>query len=441
MNREAMHTPAILVVDDEAAFREVMRMTLAKQAYQVLTAGGGKEALEQLRRIPFDVIFLDLYLPGMDGFQLMDEISAMNLDSCIILVTGFPSADSAIEAVKRKAYYYLKKPFESGEMLKIVENALRQRRLEQEKALADEEIRKAYDLLKEEMQSRSQREIELRKAKDTAERASRAKSEFLANMSHELRTPLNHILGFTELIADKRLGDLNRTQEEYLHDALRSGRHLLSLIDDVLDMARIEAGTMTLNLAPLNVPELVSRVLAAVGDKAKARGLEIESEVGPIPATLIADETKMRQILMNLLSNSMKFTPRGGTIRMGFKTISVQVRAGMRKGDPAGAAVIQRILDPGEVCAEGSVPFLEVTVSDSGEGVRPEDLDRIFEPFEQGGRSPGTRRSGVGLGLSLSRELVELHGGKIWAESEGEGKGCLLRFILPLSRYGSSHGA
>jgi signal transduction histidine kinase len=439
MNMETDPMPAILVVDDEASFREGVKMVLGNQGYRVHTAMSGQEALEHIRRIHFDVILLDIYLPGMDGFQVMDELSSMSLNTYVILMTGHPSIDSAIEAVKRNAYYYLKKPIESGEIVKIVGNALRQRKLEQEKRLADEELEKAYGLLKEEMQERRQREIELRKAKETAEKASRAKSDFLANMSHELRTPLNHILGFTELIADKRLGDLNKTQEEYLHDALRSGRHLLSLIDDVLDMARIGAGTMTLDLSQVSIPEFVKWALAEFEEKARDQGLKIESEVGVIPATLIADEMKVKQILTNLLSNALKFSARGGSIRIAFRTVSAIVRAGMRKGDPEGLVVVQRILDSDEVLEEGCVRFLEISVSDSGQEAEPGDLARRFQPFEQLGGHSGRRRTGTGLGLSLTRELVELHGGRIWAESLGDGKGSLTRFILPLSPYGLRH--
>ena len=237
-----------------------------------------------------------------------------------------------------------------------------------------------------------------------AEKASTAKTEFLANMSHELRTPLNHVIGFTELVLDDAGPRLSPVHRESLTDALGSARHLLSLINNVLDTARVEAGRFELERREVALAELFERSLDVVRESAARGGIELVTLIAGIPATALVDGRRLQQVLENILSNAVKFSPRGGKIVLR-------------------ASLVER---------EDQHGYLQVSVSDSGVGIRAEDMGKLFVPFQRVGGSSAARLSGTGLGLSLARTFVELHGGRIWAESDGEGTGATFRFTIPL---------
>jgi len=230
------------------------------------------------------------------------------------------------------------------------------------------------------------------------EAASRHKSEFLANMSHELRTPLNAIIGFSEVLEARMFGELNAKQLEYAHDIYTSGLHLLSLINDILDLSKIEAGKVVLEPARFHLPSAVESTLILVRERAARHGIEITMTVDANVGEIVADERKVRQVLLNLLSNAVKFTPDGGRI---------DVRAGLVDGKA------------------------EVSVADNGIGIAPQDQEVIFEEFRQVGNNALNRREGTGLGLTLARKFVELHGGRIWVQS-ALGRGSTFTFSLPL---------
>ena len=246
-----------------------------------------------------------------------------------------------------------------------------------------------------------QADLELRKAKEAAESADVAKSSFLAQMSHELRTPLNAIIGFSEILEDQTFGPLNERQSRYINHVHASGLHLLELINQILDLSKVEAGKMELYLSPVNISQLLESGIVMIMEKARKHGikidLHIEAELSG--AGIQADEIKLRQIIFNLLSNAAKFTPDGGRV---------------------------------ELFAWKEADELIISVSDTGVGIKREDRERIFEAFEQLDSSYTRRQQGTGLGLALARSLVELHGGRIWAESEGEGKGSKFTFTIPI---------
>ncbi len=229
------------------------------------------------------------------------------------------------------------------------------------------------------------------------EAASHHKSEFLANMSHELRTPLNAIIGFSEVLGEKMFGELNEKQNEYVDDIHSSGHHLLSLINEILDLSKIEAGRMELELAKFDLPLAVENAITLVRERATRHGVSLNREIDKGLGDFVGDERKVKQILLNLLSNAVKFTSEGGRIEI--KAISV----------------------------DGSV---EISVSDTGIGITSEDQAKIFEEFRQVGTADAQKHEGTGLGLTLAKKFVELHGGRIWVESE-VGKGSTFTFTLP----------
>jgi GAF domain-containing protein len=235
------------------------------------------------------------------------------------------------------------------------------------------------------------------------EAASRHKSEFLANMSHELRTPLNAILGFSEVLAERMFGEVNEKQAEYLQDILSSGRHLLSLINDILDLSKVEAGRLELELGRFHLPTALDNALTLVRERATRHGIALTQQVDPGIGDIVADERKVKQILLNLLSNAVKFTPEGGRVGLTVTT------------------------------ADGVVT---IAVSDTGIGIAPEDQAAIFEEFRQVGRDDARKQEGTGLGLTLAKKFVELHGGRIGVQSQ-VGQGSTFAFTLPVQADGS----
>jgi signal transduction histidine kinase len=237
---------------------------------------------------------------------------------------------------------------------------------------------------------------ELRRLYGELETASQHKSEFLANMSHELRTPLNAIIGFSQVLRERMVGDVNDKQAEYLDDIISSGNHLLSLINDVLDLSKVEAGQIQLEVSPFSMQDALERDVSMVRERATRNGVGLTLEADADVGVVEADERRIRQVVFNLLSNAVKFTPEGGSVIVSSARINGEVR---------------------------------VSVSDTGPGIAAEDQARIFEEFQQ--TDAGARQlEGTGLGLALSKRLIELHGGRIWVESE-LGEGSMFSFALP----------
>ena len=228
--------------------------------------------------------------------------------------------------------------------------------------------------------------------------ANQHKSEFLANMSHELRTPLNAIIGFSEVLLERLFGDINEKQDDYLKDIHSSGRHLLNLINDILDLSKVEAGRMELELSTFDLPTAIANAMTLIRERAQQHGIAVAQDVAPELGDVVADERKFKQILLNLLSNAVKFTPDGGRI---------------------------------DVSATSSGDNIVVAVHDTGIGIAPEDQDAVFEEFRQVGRDYTSKQEGTGLGLALTRRFVELHGGRISVHSE-PGKGSTFTFTLPV---------
>jgi signal transduction histidine kinase len=241
---------------------------------------------------------------------------------------------------------------------------------------------------------------ELRRLYMELEAASRHKSEFLANMSHELRTPLNAIIGFSQVLRDEMVGSVNEKQAEYLDDIVSSGNHLLSLINDVLDLSKVEAGQVELHVHPFSLREALERGVVMVRERATKDGVRVAFVADPEVDVVDGDERRIKQVIFNLLSNAVKFTPAGGDVDVSATRVNGEVR---------------------------------VSIADTGPGIAREDRDRIFEEFQQSETGIG-QREGTGLGLALSRRFVELHGGRIWLESE-LGRGSTFTFALPAESF------
>ena len=253
--------------------------------------------------------------------------------------------------------------------------------------------------VQERTEALQQQQQELKEVNTRLEVANRHKSEFLANMSHELRTPLNAIIGFSEVLLEKMFGDINERQEEYLNDILSSGQHLLSLINDILDLSKVEAGKMELELGMFDLRHLLEGSLVMVKERALAHGLTLSLDMADDLSVITGDERKVKQILFNLLSNAVKFTPDKGKVG---------------------------------IVAKRTDAAVQIAVWDTGVGIAPEDQQRIFEEFQQVGSGLAGKTEGTGLGLALTKKFVELHGGSLWVEST-LGSGSTFTFTLPIT--------
>jgi len=556
----------IIVVEDEAGIRVTLGGILEDAGYRVIGWERGADALEMMRGTPFNVVIVDIRLPDIGGLEILKQAKEINPDAAVVMMTGYASMETAVDAVNRGAYAYFVKPINPDEIKLTIANALRQQRLSIEnRRLIDDlqqsnsrllkvneevqneiterkrlvavlreseeryrallelggevgeavvmlrdteqgkgvqafvsdtwlritgcsreellgmsffdlvhpqyrkaslerhqkkmdgeiipglfelviirkdgtevpiELTSAYTIYKGEhanvayirnITERKQMERELKEKNEQldiqnedlqslteelvtqrqeliektgeVERANRLKSEFLANMSHELRTPLNVIIGFSELLRDEVVGKISDEQRQCLEDVLGSSQHLPNLIDEVLDLSKIELGKAELNLTNLAltgvIGPLARTILPVLAPGQHSLDIEIEKEL-PL---VYADKAKVSEVLLNLLSNAAKFTPDGGKLK---------IRA-VREGD-----------------------WCQVSVIDNGIGIKEEDQEQIFEPFCQLGNSLTREKRGTGLGLPLAKQIVEKHGGQIWVESE-YGQGSQFTFTLPLA--------
>ncbi len=394
---ELEQRPLLLAIDDDPDNRAFLTKAVSKQGFDIVAAPNATQARRQLDGRRPALIFLDVQMPEESGLSLLPQMLRDFPESVVVMMTAYGSEQVAAEALRGGADDYIAKPIDLRRLRELLERNLEKQRLRAERQSLVERLKDSNRYLMRQHAALRQADEEILQVNRQLEQSSRYKSEFLANMSHELRTPLNAIMGFSEILLDVTMNLTSGERTEFLRNIHSSGQHLLGLINDILDLAKIEAGKMDLHAEEMPVPQALQEVAAILEPMARQQGLQLKT-VGVAEAGVIkADRSKFKQVLYNLLSNAVKFTSAPGTI-----TVSVK----------------------------DSPEQLTVSVEDTGIGMKPEDLPKLFREFEQIDGSYTRRYQGTGLGLALCRRFVEMHGGRIWAESQF-GKGSIFTFTIP----------
>lgn len=429
----------ILLVDDQAKNLLALEAILNEPSYELIKADSGAAALRQLLTPDFALILLDARMPKMDGFETAQLIRARDktADIPIIFITAeYKSIEYMSRAYSLRAVDYMLKPinqtilkakvsvlvelYRKTELVKQQAELLRQSESQLEKLVQERtlKLKQANRQLQQEVLERKRAELaleeeratlaqrvaerttELRGANAELARAARMKDEFLASMSHELRTPLSTILALSEILQEQLNGPLNQMQHDSLQDIEQSGRHLLALINDILDVAKIEAGKVELNIGLVSIEALCRSSLQFIRQQVIKKQLKLSLSLDSSISQVVADPRRIKQILINLLSNAVKFTAQGGSIGL-------------------------------EVVADAEASLLYFRVWDTGIGIAQENLERLFKPFTQLDSRLARQYNGTGLGLALVHRLTQLHGGTVEVESI-LGKGSSFTVSLPL---------
>jgi signal transduction histidine kinase len=397
----------ILIVDDELAHMRALCDTLGQRGYQTVGCGSGEAALAILRGesggaavgdashapadAPFQVLLADLMMPGLDGIALVQAARAIDPDLACIIMTGEGTVGSAVQAMQVGALDYILKPFRVAVLLPIISRALETRNLRIMNASLELRLREhAVQLVRI--------NEELQVARQQADRANQAKSAFLSNMSHELRTPLNAILGFAQILASEQLPSTPVQKKQFAGNILQASRHLLRLINDILDLAKVESGALTLVTESVGLSQVLQECRTLVDPLARMRGVELRLSVAD-GVSVMADRVRLKQVLINLLSNAIKYNREYGTVSVH----CAQAEGGER---------------------------LRLSVQDTGAGLDERQLEAMFQPFNRLGQEGGTQE-GTGLGLVMSRHLVEKMGGELGVVST-PGMGSTFWVALPV---------
>ena len=374
--------PVILLIDDDTGMRETLMDILAEEEYSIKPFAGGAEAVKEIRKGEFDIIIADLKLPDVGGMQILKEAKEVNPESAVIMMTGYASLESAVDALNAGAFSYIIKPFNPDEVKVVIKKAIHQIILFKENRMLIDELQF------------SNRKLET--VINDLNKANQLKSQFLANMSHEIRTPINAIMGFTDLLLEN-----DELADTYKRDVLRisiNAQHLLTLINDILDLSRIEAGKITLSSSTFSLESLINECVQSMKSMLKDKPVNLEVDIDKDIPKIYTDRDRLRQIIINLLSNAGKFTEKG----------FIKLTAKMTDGN------------------------VNISVEDTGAGIKEEELPYIFEEFRQLSKEHKQKYGGTGLGLAISKRLVHLLGGNILVNSM-YGKGSTFTVVVPQS--------
>lgn len=437
----------ILVVDDNAENIFLLDTWLKENGYEVVPTANGAEALDKLHTEEFGLIISDILMPVMDGFQLCKKVNSddkLNSIPFVFCTASYTDEQDEELALQLGAARFIRKPFDMFELITIIEdlcngynmsrlnttpgnkipedgddayklyNEILVKKLEDKMLLLEKEITERKNIeaelaeernkLEETVNARtSELELSMQKLQDSnllLEHANRAKNKFLESMSHELRTPLNAILGFTEILYGQHFGKLNEKQIEYVKEVDSSGKHLLGHINNLLNIVKIDAGKMELTLETCSLRQLMDSIVCMLNSQFARKNITVKTTIDSAPDVIVVDVRKYKQIMYNLLSNALKYTPEGGCISI--------------------------------TCTGKSDTGIRVEISDTGKGISKKEKQHLFSGFYQADWVHNDQLGGTGVGLTLTRRLVELHGGKIGVDSE-VGSGSTFWFTIPLA--------
>jgi len=374
---------SILFVDSDVNLWENLSLIMDVKDYDIDLATTAKQALQKIAGRQFDVALVDSSLPDMAGIDLLTKLKDGHPDMAVIIVTGRSGLEDAAQFLKRGASAYITKPVAMDNLLPVVQQIIERQQLVFEN-------RRLFAELKQEL-------VERKRMEDKLLEVDRLKGEFIANTSHELRTPLQSIIGFTKLLLSSRVSDPQK-QREFLQIIDQQSEHLVALIDDLIDVQRLESGKFSVDTSDIRIDDIITEAVDELSHLASERHIEVYKEVAASLPDVEADSMRIKQVVINLLSNAIKFSKDGGKIWL---------KAAQQKGN------------------------ILVQVMDEGIGIHKIDTHRIFDRFHQVDGSPTRKAQGTGLGLYIVKQIVKAHGGRVWVESD-EGKGSTFYFTLPV---------
>ncbi|MBW4614295.1 MAG: response regulator [Desmonostoc vinosum HA7617-LM4] len=393
-------TLKILVVDGDEAERVAVHCALVQSGVhmEVSEASNGIDAISTLRNTNYDCVFLNYHLPDQNALTIIQKLRFWEIQVPIVVLTTIPDEEIVVELLKAGATDYLSKSTASSEiLLRVVRNAIRVYRAEKQVELTNQQLRESHEQLirKHQELEKQRQQIQLQNLKLLE--ASRFKSQFLATMSHELRTPMNAIIGFSQILLRPKFGQLTHQQTDMVERIFNNGKHLLMLLNEVLDFSKLETGRLDLKAEIFDISKVINTTVAEMRSLAEAKKLSLLVQIDLQNTLVFNDPVRVKQILVNLLSNAIKFTESG--------EVWVEI-----KELPANRVAI--------------------TVRDTGIGIAPRDFTHIFEAFRQVDQSITRKYPGTGLGLAIVDSLVRMMNGKIFLESQ-LGVGSLFRIELP----------
>jgi signal transduction histidine kinase len=399
----------VLHIEDEPEIRDLVRRAL-EDNYTVDDASTGLDGIKKAQEFRPDLILMDLQLPSMSGYEATTRIQSIDAlkHIPIVAVTGNNTQEEREKSLAAGCSGFISKPIDLFKLRIDIDEYISGKKFE---AVPEQTRNKYFRKYSEELVAKLQYRVEelteanqemTRLNKELA-RINQFKDEFMANMSHELRTPLNSIIGFSEILVDGLAGDINEEQQEFINNILSSGKHLLLIINDILDLSKIRSGRMKLYIEEIRSDELITDIRQTISGVIQGKNQQFTQIVNEKVTTLNIDKKKVKQVLLNLLGNANKFTSEGGTIEL-------QISPAQQNGESA----------------------IRFSVADSGIGISPENFELIFDEFRQVDGSHSREYEGTGLGLPIAKKLVELHGGKIWVESKVN-HGTTFHFTLPVN--------